>query len=160
MAVRIWTGTDASAPARPEDFKVSWAGLVVATGEHNHYDDSDFYAVVWDNGQPREVEYATTRGWTYRNSAAVDADPATVAAYEGWLAADREARAADRAAAEAARIAKGTTVEVVRGRTVPAGTTGTVIWAGTRYGRDRIGVKDAAGTVHWTDARNAEVVTA
>jgi hypothetical protein len=35
-----------------------------------------------------------------------------------------------------------------------------VIWAGTRYGRDRIGVKDAAGTVLWTDARNAEVVTA
>jgi hypothetical protein len=159
MAVRMWTGQDANAPAREEDYDVTYEGQVVALREHNGYDDSDFYAVVWDaeKAEPREVMYATTRGWTYRNSATVDATPEVAAAYAAYTAARRAEYMAFREAQEAARVEKGKTVEVVRGRKVPKGTTGTVIWVGSgRYG-ERVGVKDAAGTVHWTAASNVEV---
>jgi hypothetical protein len=57
-------------------------GRVVALRERNMYDDSDFYARVWHRGRFREVEYASTRGWTYFNGATVDADALTSHA---WL---------------------------------------------------------------------------
>lgn len=55
--------------------EVSYEGMVLRLGEHNWYDDSDFYALVWDEATQsvKKVEYATTRGWTYHNSAKVDA---------------------------------------------------------------------------------------
>jgi hypothetical protein len=65
----------------------SWTGRVLLTGEHNWHDDSDFFAIVWDAeaGRTREIEYASTRGWTYHNYAVVDADDATRAkAEESW----------------------------------------------------------------------------
>lgn len=41
----------------------SYEGRVIETRERNYYDDSDFYAVVWDDeaGDIREIEYDTTR---------------------------------------------------------------------------------------------------
>lgn len=41
----------------------SFEGRVIETRERNYYDDSDFYAVVWDDeaADIREIEYATTR---------------------------------------------------------------------------------------------------
>lgn len=43
--------------------KISHEGCVISLGEHNYYDDSDFYAVVWipENKCVQEIEYATTR---------------------------------------------------------------------------------------------------
>lgn len=66
----------------------TWKGCVLWTGEHNGYHDSDFYAVVWDeeSGTTREIEYASTRGWTYHNRAVVDADSETTARAEAYLA--------------------------------------------------------------------------
>jgi len=51
---------------------------------------------------------------------------------------------------------KGKKMQVFKGRKVPKGTEGEVIWVGaSRYGRGlRVGLKDAEGTVHWTDAVN------
>lgn len=54
-------------------------------------------------------------------------------------------------------MTKGQTVTVVRGVKVPKGTTGVVIWVGTGDYGERVGVKDAAGTVHWTASKNVEV---
>lgn len=55
-------------------------------------------------------------------------------------------------------IVKGSRVTVVRGKKVPIGTTGVVIWSGVgKYG-PRVGLKDASGEVHWTDAKNVDVV--
>lgn len=79
----------------------------------------------------------------------------------------RAERAAAKAAAkEAATPRKGKTVKVVKGRKVPKGTVGTVVWYGegkkySYYGSApmRVGLKDASGTVHWTAASNVEVVT-
>jgi len=150
-------------------------GLVLSLGEYNGRDDSDFYAVVWspEKGATERVGYASTRGWTYPNGASVDATPEVVAAYESYCAAARARHAAEQAAAEAKVPRKGRTVKVVKGRKVPVGTVGTVVWYGE--GKDfgpkprfrggwkseppmRVGVKDAAGQVHWTAASNVEVM--
>jgi hypothetical protein len=61
------------------DFKIftrtQYQGCVLDTYERNGYDDSDFYATVWDEQSQsvKTIEYATTRGWTYCNGASVDA---------------------------------------------------------------------------------------
>lgn len=53
---------------------------------------------------------------------------------------------------------KGDKVRVVRGRKVPLGTEGVVIWVGEGHWGTRLGVKDAGGEVHWTAATNVELV--
>lgn len=52
-----------------------YVGCVLDTFERNMSDDSDFYAIVWDEEDQsvKSVMYATTRGWTYHNKAFVDA---------------------------------------------------------------------------------------
>lgn len=159
MAVRTFTGKDVK-DTSPENYQVTWEGRVLATGEHNGYDDSDFYAVVWDDeqGAPREVTYASTRGWTYNNSATVDADDATRAKYDAY-------RERQRASLEAVTVRVGKTVRVARGRSVPVGTTGKVFWYGPgrkRYAYDRnpgyrVGLRTEDGEKFFTDARNVEV---
>jgi hypothetical protein len=81
----------------------SWTGCVLWTGEHNWHDDSDFYAVVWDEeaGQTREIEYASTRGWTYHNYAVVDASDEVQAKATAYLAKIRAENEAFRRAQEA-----------------------------------------------------------
>jgi hypothetical protein len=63
----------------PLYMETTYEGAVLDTGEMNYHDDSDFYAVVWDEvaGTVRRIEYASTRGWTYPNGAVVDATPET-----------------------------------------------------------------------------------
>jgi hypothetical protein len=146
----------------PLYMKTSHRGLVLSLGEYNGYDDSDFYAVVWnpEKGETERVTYASTRGWTYPNNATVDATPEVVAAYHAWRKAREEAARKAAAEREARTPAKGKTLKVVRGVKVPKGTTGTCIWLGKdKYaGKPRVGIKDASGTVHWTAASNCEVV--
>jgi hypothetical protein len=51
---------------------------------------------------------------------------------------------------------KGQTTKVVRGRKVPVGTEGKLIWVGqTKFGK-RVGFKDASETVYWTAWGNIE----
>lgn len=156
-------------------FEVTFEGAVLRTGEVNGYDDSDFYAEVWNEttGTVHRVTYATTRGWTYANSASVDATPEVREKAAAFFAArNLESRIAA-AKVEAATPTKGKAVKVVKGRKVAKGTTGTVVWYGEgRYfgarprfrngwnvaGPLRVGLKDAEGTVHWTDASNVEVI--
>ena len=81
--------------------KTEWQGCVLNTGEYNGYHDSDFYAVVWDaeKQDARRVVYASTRGWSYPNSAVVDATPEVIAEWKAW----GERVLAERKAAEKAR---------------------------------------------------------
>lgn len=69
----------------------AYIGRVLSTGEVNGYDDSDFYAIVWnDERQTAErIVYATTRAWTYDRSASVDATPEVLAIYEAKCAYGR-----------------------------------------------------------------------
>ncbi len=59
----------------PLYMETTYVGCVVAVGERNGYDDSDFIATVWDEdkGQFKTIVYASTRGWTYPNGAKMDA---------------------------------------------------------------------------------------
>lgn len=82
MAVRQATRYEGQ---RAVEFATTYEGAVFATRERNYYDDSDFYAVVWNGERITEVEYATTRFPTYDNSATVDATPEVKAAADEWL---------------------------------------------------------------------------
>lgn len=65
----------------------SHVGLCLREREHNMRDDSDFYMLVWnpEKGEPEEIMFGTTRGWTYPCMAShVDATPEVRAAYEAW----------------------------------------------------------------------------
>lgn len=53
-------------------------------------------------------------------------------------------------------LAKGTEVKVTKGRKVPIGTVGTVIWMGVGKFGPRVGIKDAAGVTHWMQRVNVE----
>lgn len=135
-------------------------GQVLYTGEHNWYDDSDFYAMVWDDeaGKPVEVTYASTRGWTYPNHAEADATPEVQAKYEAWRAAREAERRAAEAAREAATPRRGKRLRVVKGRKVPVGVEGECIWTGNGHYGPRVGIKDDEGEVHWTAASNVQVI--
>lgn len=147
----------------------TFSGAVLATRERNYYDDSDFYAVVWDEEAQciRSIEYATTRAWTYDCWASVDATPEVIEKANAWLykwalgvVKDQMTREAEQAART---VGLGDTVKVVRGRKVPLGTQGTVIWMGEQsyngsYPKKRIGLKDAEGTAHWTALSNVEKI--
>jgi hypothetical protein len=142
------SSTDAGAFLTKYDGKDLWmveshAGLVLNTYERNGYDDSDFYATVWNDekGMPEHVMYASTRGWTYPNGAAVDATDEVKAKYEAYMAALRAEYAADKAAAEAAKPKAGRkakTVRNVKGKhAIEAGVTGTIFWVGVdRFARN------------------------
>ena len=84
MAVRIMTAGTSEDP----EITTTYQGAVLDVWERNGYNDSDFYAIVWDDdeGRVRQVEWATTRGWTYHNSAAIDATDDVLAKAEAWLA--------------------------------------------------------------------------
>lgn len=74
-------------------------GLCLREREVNRYDDSDFYMTVWDvdAAQPKEIMFATTRGWSYPSfGSSVDATPDIVALYAAWLK-NREAEKRKRA---------------------------------------------------------------
>jgi len=145
----------------------SYVGAVLMTYERNGYDDSDFFAIVYDEATDslKHVEYASTRGYTYDCGARVDATEEVKAKAREVLrrASFRSLTAAAANEAEAPEVGKAVTV--VKGRKVPVGTAGTVVWKGvdaykSKYGSThyRVGVKDASGTVHWTSADNVRVV--
>jgi hypothetical protein len=138
-------------------------GLCIREREANGYNDSDFYMLVWDEqeNRPKEIEFASTRGWSYPClSSRVDATPEVLAKWMEWERVKAEDYRANRIAEEAKRPARGKMLKVFKGRKVPVGTTGECFWIGeSRWGK-RVGIKDAAGTVHWTAIDNVAVVYA
>lgn len=125
--------------------KTTYEGRVLSLGERNGYHDSDFYAVVWTGSHTAQVQYASTRGWSYPNGAWVDATPEVLEAYKAFQATQREAaekareKARKAAAEKAAKIPKkGDQVVVVGGRKVKQGTEGKILWVGPgSYGKTR-----------------------
>lgn len=65
--------------------ETKFVGAVLDTGEYNGRDDSDFYAVVWDGEKVCRVQYASTRFWTYPNSASIDATDEVKALASAYL---------------------------------------------------------------------------
>lgn len=129
--------------------KIEYAGCVLGTYERNGYDDSDFYAICWDEEKQEvvDVEYDTTRsgggGW-----AKVDATEETLRKAFRHFARIARISFDGRWNKEQAREVKpGDTVIVVRGKKIPKGTVATCFWVGERrniytYSDDkRVGVE-------------------
>lgn len=108
---------------------VTYEGAVLDMTERNGYDDSDFYAVVWDEaeGRVKSIQYATTRGWTYCNGASIDATPEVQEKAAAWYRAELIAREERNIRAELAAPHVGALVRVIRGRKVPKGFEGRVL---------------------------------
>lgn len=158
----VTSSWDASRNCHTE-FASSYAGCVLETRERNGWDDSDFYAIVWDEDSQsvKNVTYASTRYWSYDSGATVDATPEVI---EKALAYVRKNHLAALVAAntrQAAVIAKYKKVKVVTGRKIPVGTIGDVIWMGPcKFNRNRtnIGIRLLSGEVVFTASTNCEVV--
>lgn len=156
----------------------TYVGAVLATGEKNWHDDSDFYAIVWDESEQRmkNVEYDTTR-FGGGGSAVIDATPEVMAKADDYL----EKWALGVLTAEDRRVARdvviGKRVRVVQGRKAPIGTEGLVFFAKEwRYAKWDYSPKLKIGIaltdekivgpkggqmykdVSWTYAHNVEVI--
>jgi hypothetical protein len=111
--------------------KESYVGRVLETYEENGYNDSDFYAVVWDDETESIIhkQYATTRFYSNGYGAKIDATPEIVAK----ATAERKARflksAIEKDEETAKTVAKGKMVEINRGRK-NRGIIGEVFWVG------------------------------
>ncbi len=156
-------------------YEIRYEGAVLREYERNGYDDSDFYADVWTGETIRSIEYASTRGWTYGNSARVDATPevlAAAAAFAARLNFDSLKLADEKQATNPA--VKGRRVKVVKGRPansktkalIDYGTEGEVFWVGAQVNYNRyiripeyrVGVRTDDGQTFFTPAKNVEVL--
>lgn len=141
--------------------EISYEGAVLCRRERNFYHDSDFYAVVWDEVEQvtKQIDYATTRAWTYANGASIDATnevKAKAADYQYGRYLKQIQKANQRQSRE---IATDRRVKVVKGRKVLIGTEGIVKWTGMgNYHKMRARFETDEGEEHWTDCSNLEVI--
>lgn len=111
--------------------KESYVGRVLETYEENGYNDSDFYAIVWDDETESIIhkQYATTRFYSNGYGAKIDATPEVIEK----ATAERKARflksAIEKDEETAKTVAKGKMVEINRGRK-NRGIIGEVFWVG------------------------------
>lgn len=142
--------------------EVIYVGATVyKTTEYIGEGDSSLVAVCWDAAEGREVRviYGCDRPGSEVRPVTVDATPEVIAAWTAW----RVQRSYERIRWEAERRAKvlerGRDAKVVKGRKVPVGTVGQVMWVGeNKFGPgQRVGLRLASGEVVWTNADNVEV---
>jgi len=135
------------------------------------WDHVSYAEVLLDDGSTRTICLGGTEfGPEYL--AKIDADPAVIADWKARKEAEQQEKLAAQLKAQAEEEAeryeaacmrnalaphKGRTVAVHKGRKVPKGTTGVVVWEGSDAyrGEARIGIKDAQGQIHYTAAENA-----
>lgn len=106
----------------------TYRGKILTTRERNYHDDSDFYAVVWDNGALRSIEYASTRYYSYHDTATVDATEDVLAEANAFARKEMYEILQGENAWQSERVDKNRKVRVIRGRKCPVGTEGTVIY--------------------------------
>ena len=116
----------------PLYIETTYEGCVLDTYERNGYDDSDFYAIVWDEAEQtiKHIEYASTRGWSYPNGAQVDATPEVKEKAKAYLAKQMLVKLERDNKAQAEMPYVGRKVKVVKGRKIKIGTIGEVFWFG------------------------------
>lgn len=142
-----------------------YIGCVLDTYERNGYDDSDWYAICWDEceGKVVEVNYDTTRaaggGW-----AKIDATEETLRkAYRYYFDLCRLEFDKRWNELQAKDVKVGDDLQVIRGRKVPKGTVGKCFWKGTRYNQysfkyeERVGL-DIDGDRVFLPAEYVEVI--
>lgn len=109
-----------------------YVGKVIREYERNGYDDSDFYAVVWDEEkqEPRHVMFATTRAWTYACGCIIDATPDVIEKYNDWCKRHDAAWAAYHKMEAKYIPTKGKTIRSTTRRGKAKGKQGLVTWVG------------------------------
>lgn len=123
------------------DPQESFAGCVLDTFERNAYSDSDFYALVWTGHNVTTQHYATTRGWTYHNTAKSDATPAVEQAARTYFLGVHLAGVLSNAADDAMVPAIGDLVLSTTTRGKNKGATGILKWTGPdSYARSYNGI--------------------
>lgn len=140
-----------------------YVGAVLALREANYYDDSDFYAYVWDGERIAEVCYNTTRAGM-DGRATVDATDAVKDAANGYIVREcRRILRIDDAERAKDAVVVGREVTINRGRKYPKGTTGIVkrVWErrsayGTWHQGYRLLLATPTGDI-WVDADNVDV---
>ena len=129
------------------------------------------YCWVWDPEEECREKVCLGQHFELCNrfgDATVDIDPQILADWEeektkrneAQIEARRVYREAEQEAMaekELKEPKKGDRAVVVKGRKVPKGTTGVIIWDGSSQYGPRVGIKDDAGKVHWTATSNVEV---
>lgn len=115
----------------------SYVGCVIDTYERNGYEDSDFYAVCWDEDRQQvvHVEYDTTR-CACNGYAKIDASEEVIRkVFRFYFNQAREEFDRRGNEAQAKKVHKGDTIMVIRGRKTPKGTVGTCFWVGESLNR-------------------------
>jgi len=136
-------------------------GLVIREYERNSYNDSDFYAVVWDEEkqEPRHIQWGTTRAWTYACGCVVDATPEVLEKYNAWCKRANAAWA-EYHKQEAKYIpAKGKTIRSTTTRGKAKGKQGLVTWVGqSPYGGQSIRFVTDSGEALFVSVESAEIL--
>ena len=99
----------------------TFKGCVIRIFEKNGYDDSDFFATVWneEKQQFENIEYSTTRAWCYPNNAIVDATPEIQTKWDIMCRESEQKRRKAMIENEKHIPRIGKNVQVVKGRKVP-----------------------------------------
>ena len=127
----VYSDTRDGGHAEILETKETYVGKVLETYEENGRDDSDFYAVVWDDETDSLIhkQYATTRFYSNGYGAKIDATEEVIAK----ATAERKKRflksAIEADEEKAKTVANGKKVEVVSGRK-NRGAIGEVFWVG------------------------------
>jgi hypothetical protein len=131
-------------------------GCVLEIGEMNFHDDSDFYAVVWDEAARcvHRIGDGTTRA-SAPSVCRIDATPETIAKAQAWMvnvwAPPHVRRGIE---TKRAKVEKGDRVRVNRGRKVAKGTEGVVFFMQeVRFSYHNVQTKIGVATTDRKDAR-------
>lgn len=110
--------------------KVTHAGCVLDEYEKNGYNDSDFFAIVWNDVEQKveEIQYASTRYYSYDHSCVIDATPEVKAKADAWgKARSYRQRVYEHTQFCETAFVAGRKVRVVKGRKYPKGTEGEIL---------------------------------
>jgi hypothetical protein len=139
-------------------------GLVVAVREENGYNDSDWYATVYDEEKDTffEVLVGTTRCY-FLGGHEIDASDEIKQKWNDLMKKQAREREAAYYLAKRMKVGEGKTVEFVKGRKIPIGTKGVVTWLGIdkydpRKEKLRVGVKLENGDFVYTTETNLKVL--
>lgn len=147
-----------SVVARHNDGKVEKSGYPLATLSAAKYPDTEMVKVLRERLESvMQADSQLSRWWNrLLTETTVATDAAKEQARTDVILAliEDERERLKTAMYDSPR--KGQTTKVVRGRKIPIGTEGKLIWVGqTKFGK-RVGIKDATETVHWTAWGNIE----
>jgi hypothetical protein len=158
MIGRVRWGDEAMALTN-RDGNATYESRVLRTNWHYDSDYEWLVASVWDGD--KVVEMAIDD----RKPHDVDATPEVIEAARAWaterniarIRAD-EVRCWEAIAERAIELRKGSRARVTRGRKVPIGTEGEIIWIGDGNYGTRCGLRDDGGEVYWTAFSNVTAI--